>query len=217
MRFRNITKVLILLIVTASIIACSATPTRRSFKEGWKDSVVSTKVKFKLMKDKMVKKRNLDVDTWRGVVTLTGRVTSLNQKERAEQLAWQVKGVRGVDNFLNIVDDASIHTGEMVAEGVDEKDLKDQVNKTEGTGSRATTYREEMALKKPAAHPLKTRALPKVEGPVEYEDVPAKQTSARRDRYYSKPKTKELEGKDLTTEDSLARDAAEELRKLRGE
>lgn len=215
---RRILKVLVAVVVIAGFFGCSATPTRRSFKEGWKDSYVSTKVKVKLTTDKLVEKRNFDVDTWRGVVTLTGRVRSENEKERAEQLAWQIKGVRGVDNYLKVVDDASYEWNEAVARAPEEKVV-----------AKAPVATKAKA-KKPVAKPVKVQETletveteevvvnSKVSGPVVFEDDGQNQSkvSAARSRFLQ-PSSSAVKEQDLTDEDRLAREAADELKKLRGE
>jgi len=220
-------KITLLVVIAISLVACSATPTRRSFKEGWKDSVVSTKVKYKLTTDKLVKKRNIDVDTWRGVVTMTGRVTSMEEKERAEQLAWQAAGVRGVENYLNLVDDAYMETPtEVIAEGEVDTTTVEKI-KTAGGTTTITDKKDETVVvteKKKASHPMKqmnSSVNNRVDGPIVYEDIESKtknQTKvvARRGRY-SRPQVSEIQETDLTDEERLAQEAAEELRKLRGE
>jgi len=146
-----------LLVVFA--ISCAATPNRRSFKEGWKDSVVSTEVKYKLIRDRLVKKSNINVDVWRGVVTLTGRVGSEAEKERAEELAWKTKGVRGVDNFLRIID----VTGNLVEEGVAtaKKEKAPLVGSGEKTQKVATSTAPVITAKKRPASKVTTPALSK--------------------------------------------------------
>lgn len=206
--FSRLVRIILLVVVALGIVACSATPTRRSFKEGWKDSVISTKVKFKLTKDKFVEKRNFDVDTWRGIVTLTGRARTMEEKERAEQLAWQVRGVRGVDNFLKVVDDASLTGNEVVVEKEVVKDSKLKV-----------VVKEELKEKKPATHPVKPQVSNKVEGPVVFEDDMTQEKTeytAKRGKY-NQPTPDQITEEDLTDEERLANEAAEELKKLRGE
>lgn len=214
MKFSRIIKVSFLAIIAIGLVACSATPTRRSFKETWKDSVVSTKIKMKLTSDKIVKKRNIDVDTWRGVVTLTGRVTSMEEKERAEQLVWMANGVRGVDNFLKLVDDSYAYPqSETIAGGETEIKVTDEIKATDNK----TMEKEKIVIKETVSHPVKSRANTRVTGPVEYDEtVKEKQKIAKRTRY-TKPDSSGIIEEDLTAEESLAIEAAEELKKLRGE
>ncbi|MBI2093076.1 MAG: BON domain-containing protein [Deltaproteobacteria bacterium] len=93
----------IICMLLAAIAGCSATPMRRAFKEGWRDANITSKVKWKLTSDKLVKAHNLDVDTWRGVVTITGRATSEEEKAKAGTLAQSVKKVKEVRNLIDVV------------------------------------------------------------------------------------------------------------------
>lgn len=99
----NLFKFVILTAVVVSVAACSATPTRRSFNETWRDSTVTSQIKWKFIDDKLVKERNLRVETWRGVVTMTGRATSIDEKARAGELAMSVENVQEVRNYIDVV------------------------------------------------------------------------------------------------------------------
>lgn len=100
---KKILNIVLLVIVGVTLIGCSATPTKRAFKEGWRDSAITSKVKWRLGRDKLVRAHNINVDTWRGVVTLNGRTTSEEEKSKAEQIASGVKSVKGVRNYIDIV------------------------------------------------------------------------------------------------------------------
>jgi len=104
----KVLKLVVLSLLIMSVVACSATPTRRAFKEGWRDSNITSKVKWKMGRDELVKAHNIDVDTWRGVVTLTGRATSAEEKTQAEIIAKNVKNVSGVKNYIEVVEPVSI-------------------------------------------------------------------------------------------------------------
>jgi len=65
-----------------------------------KDSVITTKVKAELAKDKATKAREIHVTTKDGVVMLDGTVSSEAEKEKAETDARTVKGVVDVKNDL---------------------------------------------------------------------------------------------------------------------
>jgi hyperosmotically inducible protein len=66
------------------------------------DAQISTAVQSKLTADRMSNFTRVDVDTERGIVTLTGIVDSAAQKDRAGELARQVNGVKRVNNSLQI-------------------------------------------------------------------------------------------------------------------
>jgi len=83
----------------ASIGHKSATD-ERSFGAMIDDSVLSTKVKTKMIDDDFVKARNIDVDVLNGIVYLIGVVKSSSQKRMAGDIARGVEGVRKVANQL---------------------------------------------------------------------------------------------------------------------
>lgn len=67
------------------------------------DVSITASVKAKLVADKPTNLTRVDVDTNHGTVYLNGSVESPEQKARAEQLAWQASGVKGVVNNLQVV------------------------------------------------------------------------------------------------------------------
>jgi osmotically-inducible protein OsmY len=81
---------------------CAATRTRESSGEYIDDSAVTTKVKAAFVKDDAVKARNIDVQTFKGVVQLSGFVDTPYQKQRAGDIAGGVAGVRSVQNNLEV-------------------------------------------------------------------------------------------------------------------
>lgn len=66
------------------------------------DATITASVQKKLTGDKLSNFTRINVDTDRGVVTLKGTVSSVEEKSRAEDLARQVAGVTRVDNNLSI-------------------------------------------------------------------------------------------------------------------
>lgn len=81
---------------------CAGTPTRRSTTEFVDDATIATRVKAAFVKDPVVKALDVNVDTFRGNVTLRGSVDSAEQKSRAEQIVRSVDGVTAVQNDLAI-------------------------------------------------------------------------------------------------------------------
>ncbi len=67
------------------------------------DSWVTAKTKIALFADDRVKGRKVNVDTNNGVVTLRGTVDSSEAKSVAEEIARGVKGVKSVQNNLEVV------------------------------------------------------------------------------------------------------------------
>jgi osmotically-inducible protein OsmY len=66
------------------------------------DATITTKVKSALLADDEVKGLQIDVDTSNQVVTLTGAAQNPGAKQRAEQLALQVDGVKSVKNNISV-------------------------------------------------------------------------------------------------------------------
>ena len=68
-----------------------------------KDTWLTSKTKARLFADKRVKATAVTVDTDDRVVTLRGKVRTVEEKLAAEQVARGTDGVRGVNNVLQVV------------------------------------------------------------------------------------------------------------------
>lgn len=64
------------------------------------DTVITAKVKAKLMGESGLKKSDIDVTTTNGVVTLNGTASNSDAKALAEEMTKSVEGVKSVDNSL---------------------------------------------------------------------------------------------------------------------
>jgi hyperosmotically inducible protein len=95
---RSIAVVLVLVLATA---ACQSM-TGKSAGTNIDDAGITASVKSKLVADKAANLTRVDVDTNNGTVYLNGTVDSAEQKAKAEQLAWQAKGVKSVVNNLQV-------------------------------------------------------------------------------------------------------------------
>ncbi|HJR75825.1 MAG TPA: BON domain-containing protein [Nitrospiraceae bacterium] len=81
--------------------ACQST-TGKTAGQTMTDSKITASVQSKLTADRAANFTRVDVDTDRGVVSLSGVVPSADQKSRAEELARQVNGVTRINNNLQI-------------------------------------------------------------------------------------------------------------------
>ncbi|HWU00974.1 MAG TPA: BON domain-containing protein [Terriglobales bacterium] len=87
--------------ILGSVTACSVTSGQETTGQYVDDATVTTKVKSALASDGGVTLANkVGVETGQGVVQLSGFVPSSTDKERAEDIARSVKGVKGVTNDL---------------------------------------------------------------------------------------------------------------------
>lgn len=66
------------------------------------DAVINGKVKTALAANEIVKARNIDADTVRGVVTLNGSVNSSAEKAEAIRVARSIDGVKDVRDNLKV-------------------------------------------------------------------------------------------------------------------
>ena len=91
---------LVLLMLIATFAACSSTRTHESTGEYVDDSVITTKVKSLLAADDFLKSFQISVETFKGIVQLSGFVNSQNAIDKAGEIARSVKGVTSVKNNL---------------------------------------------------------------------------------------------------------------------
>ena len=66
------------------------------------DGVVTAKIKAKLVDDPVTKAYQINVETFKGTVQLSGFVDSAEARSRAEQLARDMDGVKAVKNSLQV-------------------------------------------------------------------------------------------------------------------
>ena len=81
---------------------CAGTSTKESTGEFVDDAAITTKVKAALVKDEIVKARDVNVETFKGRVQLSGFVENATQKTRAGELAGAVAGVTDVRNNIAV-------------------------------------------------------------------------------------------------------------------
>ena len=89
--------VLALALATPLTMACGKTA-----GETIDDTTTTTRVKTSLLNDQQVGGLRIDVDTFKGVVTLSGRVRTKEEEAKAVALARKVGGVTDVKSSLQI-------------------------------------------------------------------------------------------------------------------
>ncbi len=97
-------KLLVIFLLSLSLVAvvtgCAGGRTYESTGEYLDDSVVTSKVKASILKDPKLKLLQINVETFKGVVQLSGFVNSNDSAKRAVDLTRRVKGVKQVNNSL---------------------------------------------------------------------------------------------------------------------
>lgn len=86
----------------ASTVGCAPTAERQGTGEYIDDSVITTKVKAALIKDPLTKALEIKVETYDGVVQLSGFVSSQEAANRAVELARRIDGVTSVKNDMRL-------------------------------------------------------------------------------------------------------------------
>ena len=89
-------------LLAGPIVACasSSSPPRESTGEYIDDATISTKVRAQLIGDKDLNLFQIDVETFKGVVQLSGFVSSAAAKSRASTVVSGIQGVKQVRNNL---------------------------------------------------------------------------------------------------------------------
>lgn len=81
---------------------CAGTSTRESTGEYIDSSALTARVKSALASDEFVRARDVNVETFRSTVQLSGFVDSDAQKDRAGEIARSVQGVEKVNNKITV-------------------------------------------------------------------------------------------------------------------
>jgi hyperosmotically inducible protein len=95
-----VTAMSLCVLLAGPLYGCASTPQHESTGQYIDDAAISTKVKAKLLNDSLTEGLKVDVNTNRGTVQLSGFVDNEQQRERADELAKNVPGVRLVRNDL---------------------------------------------------------------------------------------------------------------------
>jgi osmotically-inducible protein OsmY len=90
----------VVLLILTTLVACASTRTHESAGEYVDDSVITTKVKTLLANDAFFKSFQISVESFKGIVQLSGFVNSQQAVDQAGQIARSVQGVNSVKNNL---------------------------------------------------------------------------------------------------------------------
>jgi osmotically-inducible protein OsmY len=82
------------------IASCSGGKKHESTGEYFDDMVLSTKIRTSILADSRLKLSQIDIETYKGVVQLSGFVDTADAVNRAVDLARRVRGVKMVNNSL---------------------------------------------------------------------------------------------------------------------
>ena len=83
-------------------VGCAATAKQEGTGEYIDDSVLTTKVKAAVFNEPSLKSTEINVETFKGVVQLSGFVNSQADINKAADVARGVKGVKSVKNDMRV-------------------------------------------------------------------------------------------------------------------
>jgi len=89
-------------VLMAGILGCAATSKKEGTAEYVDDSAITAKVKSAMVGSSGLKSTDINVETFKGVVQLSGFVNSEAQKTQAVRVAEGVSGVKSVKNDMRL-------------------------------------------------------------------------------------------------------------------
>ena len=91
-----------LAVTLVTAVGCSSTSKQEGTGEYVDDTVITSKVKTAVFNEPMLKSAEINVETFKGVVQLSGFVNSREDINKAIQVARSVKGVVSVKNDMRL-------------------------------------------------------------------------------------------------------------------
>ena len=85
-----------------SVVGCAGSPKQEGTGEYVDDTVITTKVKTAIFNEPTLKSAEINVETFKGVVQLSGFVSSQANIYKAAEVARSVKGVTNVKNDMRL-------------------------------------------------------------------------------------------------------------------
>jgi osmotically-inducible protein OsmY len=102
MKFFKIMTALFLVGTLVTAVGCASTSSKEGTGEYIDDSVITTKVKAAVLNEPTLKSAEINVETFKGVVQLSGFVNSAEDIAKATEVARAVKGVTSVKNDMSL-------------------------------------------------------------------------------------------------------------------
>ncbi len=85
-----------------SVLGCASTSKQEGTGEYVDDTVITTKVKHAILHEPSLKSAEINVETFKGIVQLSGFVSSQANINRAVEVARSVKGVKSVKDDMRL-------------------------------------------------------------------------------------------------------------------
>lgn len=101
----NISKNLATILMSLMLIGvagCASTTKSEGTGEYMDDTFITTKVKAAILNEPTLKSREINVESFKGIVQLSGFVTSQHDVDKAIEITRNVNGVKSVKNDMRI-------------------------------------------------------------------------------------------------------------------
>jgi len=98
----RIATVLLCTSMAFGFVGCAASPTQESTGQYLDDTAITARVKAAIFNDPVISSAEINVETFKGVVQLSGFVQSADHISRAVKLTQEIQGVRAVRNDMRI-------------------------------------------------------------------------------------------------------------------
>lgn len=102
MQHSKIFSAFILIVLAAFFMGCASTAKQEGTGEYIDDTVITTKVKAAILDEPSLKSAEINVETFKGVVQLSGFVNSQGDINKAVEVARRVSGVKSVKNSMRL-------------------------------------------------------------------------------------------------------------------
>jgi len=92
----------IIALMLTAVVGCASTPSSEGTGEYVDDTVITTKVKTAIFNEPTLKSAEINVETFKGAVQLSGFVSTQGDIYKAAEIARSIKGVTSVKNDMRL-------------------------------------------------------------------------------------------------------------------
>ncbi len=99
---KRVFQTLLSALVVSAILGCAGNAQRQTTGEYVDDSWITSKIKAAFVEDKTLNAPEINIETHKGAVQLSGVVSDTDDVEHAADVARSIKGVASVENNLQV-------------------------------------------------------------------------------------------------------------------
>lgn len=101
-QLNNRISIFFLITLMVFFLGCASTSKQEGTGEYFDDTVITTKVKAEILNEPSLKSAEINVETFKGIVQLSGFVNSQADINKAVEVVGRVKGVKSVRNDMRV-------------------------------------------------------------------------------------------------------------------